>query len=119
MVPYVFHRGGRPIKDFRTAWAAARRRAGLLGLLPHDLRRTAVRNYERAGVPRSVAMRLVGHRTEAMYRRYAIVSQRDQAEGVAKLAALLGGGAKQTPVAGGMGTKLGTIGQNGAREATA
>ena len=41
-----------------------------------------------AGVPRSVAMKLVGHRTESIYRRYAIVSQRDLAEGVAKLAAL-------------------------------
>jgi len=47
-----------------------------------------VRNLEGAGVPRSVAMKLVGHKTESIYRRYAIVSQRDLAEGVAKLAAL-------------------------------
>ena len=33
-------------------------------------------------------MKLVGHKTESIYRRYAIVSQRDLAEGVAKLAAL-------------------------------
>ena len=49
---------------------------------------TAVRNLERAGVPRSVAMKLTGHLTEAVYRRYAIVVQSDLREGVAKPAAL-------------------------------
>jgi integrase len=88
VIPYVFHRRGQAIKSFRKAWASACRRAGLIGMLPHDFRRTAVRNLERASVPRSVAMKLVGHKTEAMYRRYAIVSQRDLTEGVAKLAAL-------------------------------
>ena len=37
---------------------------------------------------RSVAMKLVGNKTEAMYRRYAIVSPRDLTEGVAELAVL-------------------------------
>jgi hypothetical protein len=36
-----------------------------------------VRNLERAGVPRGVAMAMVGHKTEAIYRRYAIVSVSD------------------------------------------
>ena len=39
-------------------------------------------------MPRSVAMKLVGHKTESMYRRYAITSERDLREGVQKLAAL-------------------------------
>jgi hypothetical protein len=43
---------------------------------------------ERAGLPRAVAMKLVGHKTEAVYRRYSIVAERDLAEGVEKLAAL-------------------------------
>ena len=91
VIPWVFHRSGRQIRDFREAWRGACKRAGLVGMIPHDFRRTAVRNLERAGVPRSVAMKLVGHRTEAIYRRYAIVSERDLSEGVSKLATLRAG----------------------------
>jgi hypothetical protein len=57
------------------------------GRIPHDFRRTAVRNLERAGVPRFTAMAMVGHRTEAIYRRYAIVDEVMLREGAAKLAA--------------------------------
>ncbi len=85
-VPLVFHRFGSPIRNYRHAWAAACARAGVAGRVPHDLRRTAVRALERAGVSRSVAMKLTGHKTEAVYRRYAIVSEADLREGVAKLA---------------------------------
>jgi integrase len=89
VVPFVFHRDGQPIRSIREAWKGACKRAAFT-LIPHDLRRSAVRNLERAGVPRSVAMRLVGHRTESVYRRYAIVAQQDLAAGVQKLAALHG-----------------------------
>ncbi len=88
VVPWVFHRNGAPIRDIRAAWDGACKRAGLVGMIRHDFRRTAVRNLERAGVSRSVAMKLTGHKTEAVYRRYAITSAQDMAEGVAKLAAL-------------------------------
>jgi hypothetical protein len=45
---------------------------------------------ERAGVSRSVAMKLTEHKTEAVFRRYAITSTADLAEGEVKLATLHG-----------------------------
>ncbi len=88
IVPWVFHRDGDEIKSFRRAWKGACKRAGLPGAWFHDLRRTAVVNLEAAGVPRSVAMKLTGHKTESVYRRYAIADTAALEEGVAKLARL-------------------------------
>jgi integrase len=90
IIAHVFHRNGKPIKSYVRAWKSACKAAGQDGRLVHDLRRSAVRNLERAGVSRSVAMKLTGHKTEAVYRRYAITSAADLSEGVAKLAALHG-----------------------------
>ena len=91
VIQQVFHRNGKPILDFRGAWTTACRKAGIPGRVPHDFRRTAVRNLERAGVPRSTAMAMVGHKTEAVYRRYAIVDSTMLQEGTAKLAAFHAG----------------------------
>jgi integrase len=68
----------------RASYQSACLVAGLPGRIPHDFRRTAVRNLERAGVPRSVAMELVGHKTESAYQRYDIVAERDLTDGVAR-----------------------------------
>jgi integrase len=89
IVPWVFHRNGREIRNLDTAWKIACEKAGCPGRIFHDLRRTAVRNLERAGVSRSIAMKITGHRTEAIYRRYAIVNEADMAEGLGKLAGYL------------------------------
>ena len=58
------------------------------GRLVHDFRRTAVRNLERAGIPRSAAMKMTGHRTVAVYRRYGIVDEGMMREASDKVAAL-------------------------------
>lgn len=86
IVPWVFHREGRRVKSIRQAWWTACEKTGLDGMIPHDFRRSAVRRLERAGVPRSVAMQLVGHQTEAIYRRYAITNEADLRDGLAKVA---------------------------------
>jgi len=75
IIPCVFHRDGTPIKDYYDAWDKACSLAGVPDRLAHDLRRTAVRNLERAGVARSAAMKTTGHKTESIYRRYAIVDE--------------------------------------------
>ena len=89
VIPWVFHRnGGEPIRSYDVAWRSACERAGVPGRIVHDFRRSAVRNLERAGVPRSVAMAITGHKTEAVYRRYAIVAESDLNAAAVKLAAL-------------------------------
>ena len=88
---WVFARKGKQVGDFRKVWEPASARAGVPGLLFHDLRRSAVRNMERAGIPRKVAMEISGHRTESVYRRYDIVSRRDLMAAAQKLELYLEG----------------------------
>jgi integrase len=63
--PYVFHRGGRAIRDFRAAWLAACKAVGLSTLFFHDLRRSGARNFRKAGVDESVIMRIGAGRRRA------------------------------------------------------
>ena len=107
---YVFHNAGEPVGDFRKIWATACVAAGLgkmicpkcgaedterscgtcematrySGKIFHDFRRTASRNMIAAGVPQAVAMKITGHRTDSMFRRYAIVNEEQKREALAK-----------------------------------
>ncbi len=96
--PWVFcrliaeSRGGakhpRRILTLTKAWKAACRAAGCPGRIPHDLRRTAVRNMVRRGVPDVVAMALIGHKTRSIFLRYNIVSTGDLRAAAAQLSGL-------------------------------
>jgi len=81
----VFHRSGRPIKSFRVAFRSACVEAGFPGRVPHDFRRTAVRNLVRAGIPERVAMQMTGHKTSSVFERYNIVSSGDLREAARRL----------------------------------
>jgi integrase len=72
----IFHRGGESIREFRKSWATACRLAGVRRLF-HDLRRSACRNMVAAGVAQVTAMQISGHKTDSMFRRYAIVAEND------------------------------------------
>lgn len=75
--PWVFANRGRPLGTHLDGWAEACERAGFPGLLFHDLRRSAVRNLIRSGVPEKTAMEITGHKTRSVFDRYNIITGED------------------------------------------
>jgi integrase len=75
----------KPITTFGKAWKNACKDAGHPGRIVHDMRRTAVRNLVRSGVPQSVAMKMTGHKTDSVFRRYDIASTSDLRDAARKL----------------------------------
>jgi integrase len=83
---YVFTRpNGRRVRDFRKLWKSACETAGVPNLLFHDLRRTAARNFRRAGVAEGVIMKIGGWKTRSVFERYAIVAHSDIEDALEKL----------------------------------
>jgi integrase len=95
---------GSAVRELREDWYALCVAAGLgcfveakrangkaydkyVGLQPHDFRRTAVRNLIRRGVPQHIAMKISGHKTEEVFRRYDILDDEDLIDATRKLEA--------------------------------
>jgi integrase len=64
-------------RNLRKEWEKAVKAAGMPNLLIHDFRRSAVRNMRKHGVSENVAMKISGHKTAAVFRRYDIVDTSD------------------------------------------
>ena len=84
---YVFanHRTGERLRDVRKAFRRAAKAVGRPELWFHDLRRSFVTRARRAGIAESVVMRMSGHKTPSVFRRYNIVEDRDVADAAKKL----------------------------------
>lgn len=87
--PWVFARkDGKRIQDFEKAWTSACSAAGCAGTLYHDSRRSGVRNLIDKQVPQAVAMKISGHKTDAVFRRYNIVTTGDMRKALEAVSAV-------------------------------
>jgi integrase len=83
--PFVFHRDGKQIRSFLKTWRTACTNIGQPGLVPHDMRRSGIRNFRKAGLSESEGMMLSGHKTNSVYRRYDIIDEQDLRESMARV----------------------------------
>lgn len=82
---HVFLYAGQPIKSIKTAFKRAKRVSGVEGFRFHDLRHCAATNLRRAGVDTATAMRIVGHKSEKMWKRYNAIDEKHLAKAASKL----------------------------------
>jgi len=97
--PFVFHRSGKPVKSFRKAWETACETIGQPDLVPHDMRRSATRNFRKAGLSENEGMAMTGHKTNSIYRRYDIIDEEDMKQSMEKVQEFLKGQSRRSKVA--------------------
>lgn len=67
---HVFLVKGHSVNSIKTAFHATCRRAGIQGFHFHDFRHTAVTNMRRAGIDHLTIMKITGHKTLDVFKRY-------------------------------------------------
>jgi integrase len=81
----VFLYKDKAIQRIGTGFKAACRRAGVSNLRIHDFRHTASTNLRRAGVDTATAMKIIGHKSDRMHRRYNTIEPEDLHRAAAQL----------------------------------
>ena len=94
---HVFLYQGEPIKSIKTAFNTARKVAGVKDFRFHDLRHCAATNLRRAGVDTATAMRIVGHKSEKMWKRYNSIEEKDLLNAASRLNTYLESNTVLTP----------------------
>ncbi len=82
--PHVFLVDGKSIGSIKTAFKNACRRAGVVGFRFHDFRHTAVTNMRRAGIDHLTVMRITGHKTLTVFKRYNSFAEGDLREAASR-----------------------------------
>jgi integrase len=81
----VFTYQGRSILEMKRSFATACKQAGIEDFTFHDFRHTFNTNAYRAGIPIPTIMKITGHKSLSMFRRYTTISLDDLQEAVAKI----------------------------------
>jgi integrase len=95
---HVFLYEGQPLKGIKTAFATAKKTAGVTNFRFHDLRHCAATNLRRAGVDTATAMKIVGHKSERMWQRYNSIEEKDLLSAASKLDKYIEANTVITPV---------------------
>jgi integrase len=96
---HVFLYDGKPIKRISRAFRTALREAGIKDFRFHDLGHCAATNLRRAGIDTATAMKIVGHKSEKMWKRYNSIEENDLVNAASKLNAYLQTNTLITPAA--------------------
>ena len=76
----MFTRQGKLIKSVREIFRSVCRDAGLIDVVFHTLQHTATTNLRRIGVDALMAMKITGHKTMTVFRRYNTIDEADLSE---------------------------------------
>ena len=74
---FVFTYRGNPLKSIKDSFKKGCKEAGIKDLRFHDLRHTFNTNMRKAGIDRSVIMKIMGHKSTSMFQRYNTVDTED------------------------------------------